>query len=1485
MPREITLDVQGEQVPLKFEDDVTQDMQDQYIKDFYPNATVDRGLLGSAAVGPFHGLLSATASTIRSAKILADAPSGTPLSNLVDVAASKVDDVARKFRGDSDTQGFKPFNPEWLAFNIGSAAGSFLPGAAAAVTASVLGTPVAGAAVIGGIVGASAEVGNMHEELLREDVDPSVAKAKSLQFGAAVMLLNAGSLGAIARKGGPGLIGAMKRAAIGGSAEAITEALEEPIADAIKGVPWSTDTVKRMAAVAIPSFFVGGAASVAAGNNFTDEAATTPTGDAQLDALGAIEREGSDISASIIPEKRDALLKSLQARGEISPNTMSLQQWDSIINEPLPNGGVPRTKTILARLKAQEATVSTDDFLNLGEVLRVRDDPKVTKKARVLHPDTTLENVLTENGIPFEDAVGNEGFTAEQWVQFRDAFGTTASQPNMMVAFLEQMMGNSLRSTGTSVRQLMNESFGGAVFGKESKVFTRPKDAPELGNLIGFVEQQEVEKFAVPSLMAMIKQNKDLRKELKDSQLEMFLKDRSSVDKVEVVGRLKGLQREGFVRGETVDIQNAQVKAWKEGIRFLLRGMTAQDPTTGVHEVSHFLVLTARGPFKAIIEKQTGKEISKWNEKDHEVFTKGFERYLLNGEFSKGAFENMEMFEYVKDEFKLAYADIKDVMEGMVHEELRVAYDTMLGYDVANDTNGDTFIQDIQEQIEPEPVVTSLQQGPRRTIREQMEEGSTAVWLSDAAGIDTDARLVRSRVDMFKKSRRPLTPGERIKLVMIQQSADRGIDLFPGKSIIEDVNGFEDLMDDVREVNRSSKRQAGLGLLVQKVIKSIEDTAIIMADAGLELSEQEIQLMQEAAELMDTDPGGALRLVQQVQKGKGTKKKSKGAAIAMSIFYQNLLSNPGTHAVNAASNALMINYLAADRVGQAAVDTVWSNITGKARTVYAGEALDVFKAFGRAFTGRDTIANSAFKDSLAGQNQDSDTITKTEEEMGLLINNVVDDFLTGWLGRSGHNLAQIITAPTRYMIAADVWFKAIAEQGQEAAVIRRFNTLPERVAEGEKVKFILQEFQNVRIGDQRLKRVYNTDANTLTNTSESEVRQNIDKFYAIAVKNSASLFAEHATFQDKAGNFTKSLIEARNNFPGGLGRVIIPFVQTQTNIAKRGIELTPVAGVVAKLGGITEQNWNVIATRQVEGAMIASSVFALFASEVITGAAPEDKAKRESFFRRGLQPYSVNVNGTWYSYRRLEPLSFPISLMATIYDQYFNADDDVTRMEKFGQAVAVARDHIIDGTFMSNLESNLGSEPQAKKQLMWMTSSIVPWSGFWRGLRNEFEASRTGQVTIKRNETFMDTFGQNLPPGLPEVMGWTATPRLDAFGQVVARDSSWWREWMPVRFKTQVEDVVENAMAEIQVYPGMPGRNVTVRGERVDMPEDIYTEYLIQYGLKSKERVGKLIEREVYRGANVQRQRKMLQRQLDSIRASELTRAKRKMIQRERGVV
>lgn len=122
-------------------------------------------------------------------------------------------------------------DPEWLTFNTGDAAVSMAPMIFATVMSG-------GSTLVGAVVGAAQEAGDLYRELVMEDkADPDRALAASLVFGVAVSGLNKLGLDKIMDKRVASTVFAKAaKAAMAGSTEAVTEWMEEPIQAALQGM-------------------------------------------------------------------------------------------------------------------------------------------------------------------------------------------------------------------------------------------------------------------------------------------------------------------------------------------------------------------------------------------------------------------------------------------------------------------------------------------------------------------------------------------------------------------------------------------------------------------------------------------------------------------------------------------------------------------------------------------------------------------------------------------------------------------------------------------------------------------------------------------------------------------------------------------------------------------------------------------------------------------------------------------------------------------------------------------------------------------------------------------------------------------------------------------------------------------------------------------------------------------------------------------------
>ena len=122
-------------------------------------------------------------------------------------------------------------DPEWLAFNTGDAAVSIVPMIAATVMSG-------GSTLVGAMVGAAQEAGDLYRELIMQDkADPDRALAASLVFGVAVSGLNKLGLDKIMDKRVASTVFAKAaKAVVAGSTEAVTEYMEEPVQAALQGM-------------------------------------------------------------------------------------------------------------------------------------------------------------------------------------------------------------------------------------------------------------------------------------------------------------------------------------------------------------------------------------------------------------------------------------------------------------------------------------------------------------------------------------------------------------------------------------------------------------------------------------------------------------------------------------------------------------------------------------------------------------------------------------------------------------------------------------------------------------------------------------------------------------------------------------------------------------------------------------------------------------------------------------------------------------------------------------------------------------------------------------------------------------------------------------------------------------------------------------------------------------------------------------------------
>lgn len=314
-----------------------------------------------------------------------------------------------------------------------------------------------------------------------------------------------------------------------------------------------------------------------------------------------------------------------------------------------------------------------------------------------------------------------------------------------------------------------------------------------------------------------------------------------------------------------------------------------------------------------------------------------------------------------------------------------------------------------------------------------------------------------------------------------------------------------------------------------------------------------------------------------------------------------------------------------------------------------------------------------------------------------------------------------------------------------------------------------------------------------------------------ALLQAATLEGRYRTYQAAPGPWLRQALALRNQDVLGLpiGRIIVPFAQTPANLAKFGLERSPL-GVLKILDPKTRQ---ALAAADPEiadrigrwalGSAIATAAGLEVGAGNITGAAPTVPAQRDAWAREGKQPFSIKIGNNWVSYQKLEPLNQTLSQVAAVVDAVQNGGDPGSAA---AQAVATIGANLASQSYMQSLSNALAAirDPGRGAALFTqgLASSIVP--GALRTVAQIQDPTyRQVQGPLEAMESDIPGLSQRLPP------------TLTAFGQPRPREVS---NISPISVSPSHVDPVDTELSRLGVEPGLTGK--TLRGIALTRQEE-----------------------------------------------------------------
>jgi hypothetical protein len=372
----------------------------------------------------------------------------------------------------------------------------------------------------------------------------------------------------------------------------------------------------------------------------------------------------------------------------------------------------------------------------------------------------------------------------------------------------------------------------------------------------------------------------------------------------------------------------------------------------------------------------------------------------------------------------------------------------------------------------------------------------------------------------------------------------------------------------------------------------------------------------------------------------------------------------------------------------------------------------------------------------------------------------------------------LIRTPGRALLAEDEFFKGVAYQMELA---QQLMAIAERESPQDPMSLYRAMFHNLEAFPEAMAKAREA-ANKLTFTTR---------------------------LGPSAGAINHALVRSK------VGKLIVPFVRTPTNIVKSSLEYMPVGALapdtLRKLAGKGDPMEAARARgRQLVGLGLGLYAVQMAAAGLLSGAGPDDPAERQLLYRTGWQPYSAKLGGTWYKYNRFEPLGMLLGIAADMHELAGAAKE-----EEVG---------VLASMLVMSFANNLGDKTFLRgiTDFMQAYSDPARYGKSWvEGLAGTLVPSGAAQIAYaadpfqREANTVLDAIKARVPG-----MRQDLATRVDIAGEPIETSAP-----NPLRPSPEKRDVLAETMLRLGVYKSRPSHRL-YDVELSDQEYRDYAEYL-----------------------------------------------------------
>jgi hypothetical protein len=394
-------------------------------------------------------------------------------------------------------------------------------------------------------------------------------------------------------------------------------------------------------------------------------------------------------------------------------------------------------------------------------------------------------------------------------------------------------------------------------------------------------------------------------------------------------------------------------------------------------------------------------------------------------------------------------------------------------------------------------------------------------------------------------------------------------------------------------------------------------------------------------------------------------------------------------------------------------------------------------------------------------------------------------------GRAG----EIVRTPGRFLVAADQFFKSMNYSGELYAQAYRQAVIDSKAGKGN---------------------ITDLTSNYIKNPTKP-------------MTDAAHYEAHYRTFNQPYGKWGAKVAALRETVPGA--RYIVPFLRTPMNVAKFGLERTPLNFL--RLAEKAFQDKTLRGAKLADelakpilGASIAAAIVPYVLDGHITGGGPKDTASRDELLNSGWQSYSIKIGDKYIPFSRLEPLGSIMGMM-TDFTLMVDNKDHKQASEMAGAAAASIAKNLTSKTFLQGVSNALDamSDPERYGEhfMEALAGTLVP--GFVNTAAKEVDPiRRLASTPSEAIQAKIPWSSDNLPP------------KRNVWGQEVEKTgNALERTLSPSPITKESDDPVKLEVARLQLGLGMPAKDF--RGMRMDNQQyDQYTKRAgeLAYGMVSE---------------------------------------------------